>query len=105
MTDSDVLRDRLRAHVNVGRSGCQHCNPARGIYCPVALPDALRFAAARRDEVLATRLRRVQEAADRGDDDPIVLASRHGALWVLSYSSSGNQRTVVKMSLSPAQGQ
>jgi hypothetical protein len=35
-------------------------------------------------------------------DDPVVLAPRNGDLWVLSYRSSGNQRTVTKMSLSPA---
>ena len=38
-------------------------------------------------------------------DDPVVLAPRNGDLWVLSYRSSGNQRTVTKMSLSPAPSQ
>jgi hypothetical protein len=38
-------------------------------------------------------------------DDPVVLTPRNGDLWVLSYASTGNQRTVTKVSLSPARGQ
>jgi hypothetical protein len=35
-------------------------------------------------------------------DDPTVLVERHGDLWVLSYRSSGNVRTVTKVTLTPA---
>jgi hypothetical protein len=35
-------------------------------------------------------------------DDPTVLVPRGDDLWVLSYVSSGNQRTVTKVTLTPA---
>jgi hypothetical protein len=35
-------------------------------------------------------------------DDPIVLAQRGDDLWVLSYRSTGNVRTVTKVTLTPA---
>jgi len=38
-------------------------------------------------------------------DDPTVLVQWGDDLWVLSYDSTGNQRTVTKVSLSPARGQ
>ncbi len=35
-------------------------------------------------------------------DNPTVLVERGGDLWVLSYRSSGNVRTVTKVTLTPA---
>jgi hypothetical protein len=35
-------------------------------------------------------------------DDPTVVVERHDGLWVLSYRSSGNVRTVTKVTLTPA---
>jgi len=35
-------------------------------------------------------------------DDPIVLVQRGDGLWVLSYRSTGNARTVTKVTLTPA---
>ena len=35
-------------------------------------------------------------------DDPIVLVPREDVLWVLSYRSTGNVRTVTKVTLTPA---
>ena len=34
-------------------------------------------------------------------DDPIVLVQRGDDLWVLSYQSTGNVRTVTKVTLTP----
>jgi len=75
---SAVLLARLRAHISGGRGGsCRRCNPARGIYCPVARPDAEAFAAARREEVFATRVRRIQEVADRDSERLLAKLRRH----------------------------
>jgi hypothetical protein len=35
-------------------------------------------------------------------DDPTVLVERGDDLWVLSFQSSGNVRTVTKVTLTPA---
>jgi hypothetical protein len=35
-------------------------------------------------------------------DNPIVLVQRGDDLWVLSYRSTGNVRTVTKVTLTPA---
>ena len=35
-------------------------------------------------------------------DDPIVLVQRGDDLWVLSFRSTGNVRTVTKVTLTPA---
>jgi hypothetical protein len=47
--DAQALLARLRAHM----LKCARCDPADGVYCPTALPDAERFWDVRRDQVEA----------------------------------------------------
>lgn len=57
MPESAELLARLRKHIYGCPGGCPDCRPEIAVYCPVARPDAERLFLARRDEVLAVRLR------------------------------------------------